>query len=233
MIDVATRRRAPELMDDPALDRLRHVQALRALRRVNRVSLAARRVWREVSRIQAARGGLIRVLDLACGGGDVVLDVARRARRSGFELHAHGADLSPVALEQARGAAGDLPGVDFFQLDARSDPIPADYDLITSSLFLHHLAEQDVIELLRRMAEATSYGLLVQDLRRTRLGYAFAWVGLHTLTRSDVARTDGLVSVRGAFTTAEVKELFTAAGLASAQIHSSWPQRFTVRWSHA
>ena len=51
--DLAVRRHQPELMDDPALDLELHREALGALRRINRVSLASRHVWREV---RALRG---------------------------------------------------------------------------------------------------------------------------------------------------------------------------------
>jgi hypothetical protein len=72
--------------------------------------------------------------------------------------------------------------------------------------------------------------LLVQDLRRTHLGYALAWLGLHTLTRSPVARRDGLVSVRAAFTLEEASALARRAGLAEAVVRPCWPQRFVLRW---
>jgi hypothetical protein len=80
------------------------------------------------------------------------------------------------------------------------------------------------------MAAATTRSLLIQDLRRTRLGYLFAWVGLHTLTRSDVARTDGLRSVLGAFSMDEIRKICGDAGLSSAKVDTGWPQRFTIGW---
>ena len=43
--DLGDRNREPELMDAPDLDPSRHIEALEALARVNRVSGVARRVW--------------------------------------------------------------------------------------------------------------------------------------------------------------------------------------------
>ena len=229
--DLAVRRRQAELMDDPALDPSRHAQALRALRRINRVSFTADRVWLEVRRVHARLDRPIRVLDLACGGGDVLLDVARRARKAAVPVELHGADVSPVAVQQARRQAAREAAVDVFELDVLSHPIPSGYDLITTSLFLHHLERNEAVDLLRRMADATESSLLVQDLRRTQLGYVFAWVGLHTLTSSDVARVDGLISVRSAFTTREVDDMCGDAGLAEAEVGRGWPQRFVIRWA--
>lgn len=251
--DLSDRSRSPELMDDPDLDRDRHHRALRALSRVNRVSLAGARLWREVKTLGREVARPVRVLDLACGGGDVLAYVAERARSEETPVTLHGGDVSPVAVERARARVGgedeewtwsaapaggehetdvvrDLD-LRFFEMDALEDDLPSGYDLVTSSLFLHHLERAEAIRMLRRMAMATERSIFVQDLRRTRLGYLLAWIGLHTLTRSDVARTDGLRSVRSAFTMAEVRSLCAEAGLQGAEVEARWPQRFTIRWT--
>jgi len=220
-------------MDAPALDRIRHLDALDALDRVNRVSLSDGRVWTEIVRL--ARNGVrpVRVLDVACGGGDVLLRVARRAMRAGVDVELHGCDLSPVALERARCRGGDAMGVTFHELDVSGVPLPRGHHLMCSSLFLHHLSWEGAARLLGAMAAASERVVLVQDLRRTRLGHLFARIGLGVLTHSDVARHDGLVSVAAAFTLVEAKALCREAGLESAEVSACWPQRFTLRWVRA
>jgi SAM-dependent methyltransferase len=222
-------------MDAEDLDPTRHVTALRALARVNRVSLVAARVWREVlhmRRISHDRGvGLpLRLLDVACGGGDVMVDVASRAHRAGVPLAVHGCDSSPVALEHARREA-ERRGVeaDFFARDVLAEGLPGGYDLVCSSLFHHHLSREDAVGLLRAMAEA-GHRVLVQDLLRGTLGYVLAWSGLRLLSRSDVARVDGPRSVRAAFTLSEVRIMAAEAGYVGAVVQRGWPERFILRW---
>ena len=222
-------------MDAEDLDPTRHVTALRALARVNRVSLVAARVWREVlhmSRISHDRGvGLpLRLLDVAGGGGDVMVDVASRAHRAGVPLAVHGCDSSPVALEHARREA-ERRGVeaDFFDRDVLAEGLPGGYDLVCSSLFHHHLAREDAVGLLRGMAEA-GHRVLVQDLLRGTLGYVLAWSGLRLLSRSDVAHVDGPRSVRAAFTLSEVRTMAAEAGYVGAVVQRGWPERFILRW---
>lgn len=217
-------------MDDSELERGRRLEALSALSRINRISLAGNRLWREIVTLKPEVKGPVRVLDLACGGGDLLNDVADKAQRLGLPVELRGCDLSEVAVERARAGAPRGGSIDFFQLDILEDDLPPDYDLVTSSLFLHHLERREAIRFLRRMGEATRRGIFVQDLRRTRLGYFLAWIGLRTLTRSDVARVDGLRSVRGAFTIAETRVLCAEAGLQGARVARRWPQRFTIRW---
>ena len=235
--DLTVRRRQAELMDDPSLDVDRHHRALGALARINRVSFAAGRVWRHVRGLAAARSRAIRVLDVACGGGDVLRALARRAAAEGVDIELHGCDLSPVALAYAERAVSevlaDAHTVHLFEHDVLADPLPGEYDVVVTSLFLHHLERTDAVGLLRKLGRAARARLLVQDLRRTRLGYAFAWVGLHTLTTSDVARVDGLRSVRAAFTMTEVRSMAEEAGLDGVTIDAVWPQRFALTWSCA
>ncbi len=231
---MSDRERVPELMDEPGLDADLHAEALEALARVNRVSATGRRVWHEVVRIHRRTGRPVRLLDVACGGGDVLLDVGRRAAQAGVPVELTGCDISVQALDFARGAF-ERRGleVDLHTSDALSGTLPADADLVSCSLFLHHLSDGEAEALLRSLSAGARDTLLVQDLRRTRLGYLFAFVGLHALTRSPVARIDGLRSVRAAFDVREVRGLCEAAGLRGCEIRTAWPQRFLIRWRRA
>ncbi len=220
-------------MDEPGLDPARHRRALDALERVNRASLTARRVWREVDALGRAGVRPVRVLDVACGGGDLLAEVERRARRSGLDVELAGCDLSPFALTRAEERVARSGRVSLTRVDVRDDALPGRHDLVCCSLFLHHLEAVDAVRLLRKMAEATDRALLVQDLQRSRLGYVLAWAGLRVLTTSDVARTDGPISVRAAFTAAEARALAADAGLVGAVVAPCWPERFTLRWARS
>lgn len=221
-------------MDDPGLDRAAHLHALRALGRAAAVSRTAATLWPAIE--HAARrqpGRPLRVLDIACGGGDVAVDVARRMAGAGIPGEVVGCDVSPVALAYATALAArkHAGSVRFVQLDVRRDPWPAECDVVLCSLFLHHLADDDAVFLLRRMAAAARQLVVVSDLRRSALGVLLAWAGCRLLSRSRVFHVDGMRSVRGAFTAAEALALARAAGLQTATIRSRWPQRFVLTWT--
>lgn len=225
--DLTHRRRRPELMDDPELPAVEHDRALRALARVNRVSGTVERIWSRLRALDGG-GGPLKVLDVACGGGDVMVALARRARRGGVRLEVHGCDVSPAAVDRARAAAR-AAGVagEFFPADALAGPLPGGYDLVVSTLFLHHLAQDDAVGLLGAMARA-GRRILVQDLLRTRAGWLLAWGGLRLLSRSRVAHVDGPRSVEGAFTLDEVRGLAGRAGVADVHLARVWPERFLL-----
>lgn len=218
-------------MDGLELERARHLAALDALERINRVSRTASRPWAEILECTVGEAATVRVLDIACGGGDVLHELARRSARRGLDVELHGCDLSPVALARAEERAPRGVPVRWHLLDVLEDRLPGSFHIVTSSLFLHHLERDSAVALLRAMASVTERVLLVQDLRRSRLGYVLAWLGLMALTRSDVARRDGLVSVRAAFTLPEARALTREAGLRNALVRPCWPQRFALRWA--
>ncbi|WP_457767400.1 methyltransferase domain-containing protein [Cyanobium sp. ULC082] len=223
----------PELMDQPGLDPRAHQAALQGLARINAFTRSAACVFPAIRRLaRQAPQRRLRLLDVACGGGDTVRAISRLARREGIDLEVHGCDISAEAVALA-GAAARAEGLEVhhFQADAIGAPLPGGYHLITTSLFLHHLREPDAEALLRSMAAATLDQLLVHDLIRSHLDLALTWIGTRLLSRSPIVHTDGPLSVAGAFQLDEVAQLAATAGLVGAQITRFWPERFLLSWS--
>lgn len=230
---LAERHRTPEVMDGPGLDPVEHARALRGLGRINWISRSAAILWPSIAGLASThRGRPIRVLDLASGGGDVPIALARRAASRRLDVRVEGSDASPEAVrfatEQARASGLSVP---FRVLDALRDPIPSGFDVISCSLFLHHLDRPEAARLLRAMGASAARLVLINDLARTRVGYGLAWAGCRLLSRSPVVHHDGPVSVAAAFTPAEALGLAIEAGLDGATVARRWPERFLLAWS--
>ncbi|MFM7041814.1 MAG: methyltransferase domain-containing protein [Planctomycetaceae bacterium] len=239
--------REPELMDDPGLPEAEHVVALAALARINAISRTCEQIARRVasrfdargrpaaSRLNAPPNSPLKVIDVACGGGDVTIGLAvRLGRLAALRGHAApeviGIDLSEVALERARRqAAARGVAVHFLAADITVAGCPP-CDVAVSSLFLHHLDDTTATRLLESLAVASRFGVVISDLIRSRLGLALAVVGTTLLSRSRVARVDGPRSVRAARTPAEYRALFAAAGMGTATVRRTWPERVIVDW---
>ena len=222
-------------MDDPTLNSNTHRHALASLRRINWLSRSDRTVWKEILRQARAnsRERPLTILDIAAGGGDLAIRLASLAERDGISVTIDGCDISPTALSFAtdQAAAAHRDNVRFFQCDALQQPFPQPkYDVVMCSLFLHHLNEADSILLLQRMKAAATQLILVDDLRRTRLGYWLAWLGCRILTRCHVVHVDGPMSVEGAITSNEALNIAAKAGLSNTVLQHHWPQRFTISW---
>jgi 2-polyprenyl-3-methyl-5-hydroxy-6-metoxy-1,4-benzoquinol methylase len=234
--DPMQRRRVPERMDDPALPEAEHRHALAGLARLNRVAAADRLAWHSVRRAaeRAARAGRpARVIDVACGAGDAIVRLSRRAAGAGLGIEWTACDASEVALrETARAAQAAGARVRTARADAVRGELPSGHDLVTCSLFVHHLDSADAVAALARMRAAAAAGAVI-DLDRTRTGLALAWAASRAFSRSAVVHFDATASVRAAWTPAEALGMARAAGIAGACVRRAWPERWVLTWGDA
>lgn len=231
--DLSERRLQPEWMDDPSIDPVEHRRALRGLRRINWISGTSSALFKAIYRRLPSGQTPCRILDLACGGGDVTRELQKRLTRSGISTVVDGCDLSPTAVSQAQHAAtrAGLP-CRFFSHDACRGDLPADYDCFTSMLFLHHLDDEAIVDLLRRMQEATPL-VVIDDLVRSAAGLFLAHVGARLLSRSPVVHLDGPRSVEGALTPEELQKSAERAGMVGACVTRRFPERMLLTWEKA
>lgn len=229
-MDLRHRNRQPELMDQPGLDPDAHAKALAGLRRINVLSRTVSHVWRPIERIAKQRDlNPVRVLDLASGGGDLAFQLAAVAKRRAVPAVIHGADISQTAVDYANELANGSD-VSFRVLDALGEQMPTDYDIITCTLFLHHLSREQAVILLSQAASGARHAVVVDDLIRSRVGYGLAWIGCRAVTRSPIVHFDGPVSVEGAFSMDEAGKIAEEAGLQDARLSRHWPERFQLVW---
>lgn len=227
------RRPALEEMDKPDIDAADLEGALRSLKRINVVAQSTRVFWPSIRSLLERHDGPapLRILDLGCGAGDICIRLEAQARRNGFELVADGCDMNPIAVAMARREA-DAAGARgaFFVCDVVHQEIPDEYDMVISSLFLHHLSDDDTRTVLKRSMYRARRQLLFSDLLRSRLGLALVYLATRTLTRSRVVHQDGVTSLRAAYTKREIERLALEAGLTRATVRRTWPERFLLDW---
>ena len=239
-MDLTHRDRQDELMDQPGLDEKDHRQALVGLQRVNRISLTASGLWKEISRIvQRQRLEKVQLLDVACGGGDLATWIAGQGERKGLKINVVGFDISPTAVAHAQrtAASARTSNVQFLVRDVLSESLETETgarcDIAMSSLFFHHLEDHENVRLLQKMVESTRHAVIIDDLRRTRFGYYLASIGCRILSRSRIVHVDAPLSVRAAYTSEEMRSLVKQARIedfGSCRIVNHWPQRLRMIW---
>jgi SAM-dependent methyltransferase len=231
-IDLSRRHRQPEIMDAPNLAPARFTETLRGLRRVNIVTRSTALMWPDLeAAVRRCAARPLRVLDVACGGGDVLIALWRRAKRAGLRVELVGCDVSPTAVQFASEAAARAEApIAFFRHDVTGDPLPDGFDMVMSTLFLHHLDDKEAIAFLHDAAAKSHDRLVIQDLVRSPLSYWFARLGTRVLLLSDICRLDGRTSVEGAFTQEEATSLAREAGLTRAEVVLRLPFRYLIRW---
>ena len=209
--------------------------ALKGLARLNYFSRSADILWPRIFSLAQQQGKeTLRILDIACGAGDVPLALCRKVESANLQVVIDGCDCNEHMVQFARNRAlASKKTCSFFQLDLLSQPLPSDYDVYTCSLFLHHLSDSNAKLLFEKLSHSTKQLLLVNDLSRSYSGYLLAWLATRLLTRSPVVHVDGPRSVRNAFTASEALKLAQQAGLRSATVEKKWPCRFLLSWERS
>jgi len=223
---------AVELLDGPLDDPAALAANLRDLRRVNRWLGGVALSVAGVDALAAHREHLT-LLDVGTGGADIPMALIERARRRGRRLRVVGIDSRPevlVAAVRARPAVASTEGLELRLGDGRSLPYPdASFDVAHASLVLHHLPPEAAETLLREMARVARLGVVVNDLDRSWLGWAGAWLLAHLLTADRYTRHDAPLSVRRAYRPEEMTGLLRAAGLVPVRtVRGAFGQRYAI-----
>lgn len=218
-------------MDLPDQDPAELATSLADLRRVNRWLGGTRVVMAHLVPMVRRLGRPCRVLDVATGSADIPLALAAWASGEGREVQVLATDLHAVTLEAARRATAHEPAVAVAEADALALPFDdGAFDFALCSTALHHFDERaDAVRVLREMDRVARHGVVVNDLARSRLALAGARLLAATVwRRHPVTRHDGPLSVRRAFTAAELRELAGEAGLTTARVHAHLPFRVAL-----
>jgi hypothetical protein len=211
---------AQELLDGPAP----FAERARSLDDVARLNgafggrlLTLRHVRRLLAHLPRTRPAT--VVDFGTGGADIPRALVRWARRAGRPIRVFALDRDAATLDVARGAVAGYPEIVLVQADALALPFrPGAVDLAISALTLHHLEPPAATAYLAAMNAVARAGVVVNDLARSRIAWALVWLVTRLLACGRMSRHDGPLSVRRAYTAAEVRGLCARAGLARARV---------------
>ena len=138
------------------------------------------------------------LLDVASASGDIPRAVQQRLARRGVRLSYALLDYDASHFHDNRGSRvrGNALALPF-----RDES----FDLVSCSLFAHHLEPEQLAVFVREALRVSRIGLLINDLRRSFLHLAFVYAG-KPLFRS-ITRHDSVASVWRSYTPTEMREM--------------------------
>ena len=161
------------------------------------------------------------VLEVASGDGYVMQTVANDLADKGIQIDVTLLDRAASHLPRN----GRMPKV---TADALSLPFrDGSFDLVVSSLFLHHLPPDQAGHFALETLRVCSTAVLVHDLIRHPLHLALAYAGV-PLYSSRITRNDAPASVWQAYTAEEVVGFFRLAGAADVRVQEQYLYRMGV-----
>jgi 2-polyprenyl-3-methyl-5-hydroxy-6-metoxy-1,4-benzoquinol methylase len=210
---------ADELLDRADNSDAEVRESLRDLERLNRHFGGVRTTLLHLRRMIAGiPHSPVTILDVATGGGDIPRAICRWARGRGLSVTIEALDRSAQAVAAATTWAAGYPEIRVHQAEAPPLAYPdRSFDVAISSLFLHHLTEDQGIRLLREMGRIARRGLIVNDLRRSRTARAVTALATRVLSPNRLTRHDGPLSILRGFRPEELRRMAAHAGLPRAR----------------
>lgn len=202
----------PETLDHLAPDDPAACRARRDLRRVNRVMGARAILERALARVAPrASATPLRVIELGCGDGLLMLDVARSRRSPLGAVELTLLDLQPIVKPEtfAAYAAAGWRARSLSQdvlTWAEGDATDERWDIVVANLFLHHFEGEALRRLLSGCARRAD-ALAACEPRRSRFALGASYLVV-LLGANHVTRRDAVLSVRAGFIDDELERVW-------------------------
>jgi len=167
----------------------------------------------------------ITIIDLGCGGGDILREVATFGKKHNYNFKLVGLDANPHTINYAKTLSQKYDNIEFKTIDIFSEAFKTlEYDLVLTTLFLHHFKEAELVSSLKPVLEKAKLGIVVNDLHRNKIAYYLFKLLCLTIKNKTIVE-DGLTSVLRGFKRKELEAISTKIN-ANYQIQWKWAFRF-------
>jgi 2-polyprenyl-3-methyl-5-hydroxy-6-metoxy-1,4-benzoquinol methylase len=226
MPDFSTRSSEAEIMDDLnctgyVLERtLRELEIINKWLGGNRITIDALEQLLE----SYPKDREITIVDLGCGGGDMLRIIDSWGKNKKFRLILTGIDANPNIVAFAKQNLAPYPHIQFQTLNIFSEEFRSQkYDIVIGTLFYHHFSNDQLIQFFRQLKKQVAIGFIINDIHRHWFAYYSIKLLTQSFSKSSMVKYDAPLSVLRAFKGRELRKMLerTAA------------ENFTIRWKWA
>lgn len=169
------------------------------------------------------------ICEIGCGGGDNLKVISYWCNERKISVKLAGIDINNDCIEYARENCSELKSVQFITSDYLlvdfSDTKP---DIIFSSLFCHHLNDEQFVDMMLWCKRNSGWGFFINDLHRNPV----AWYSIKFLSRlfskSYLVKHDAPLSVQRGFKRKELTGFLQKAGIRNYRIQWKWAFRWLI-----
>ena len=170
---------------------------------------------------------LLYIVEIGCGGGDNLRAIKEWALYIKLPVRLTGIDINEECIAYAREQKRN-EGIQFIHSDYRKVELMPRPDIVFSSLFCHHFTDEEMVEQLVWMKQASLLGFFINDLHRHPLAYYSIKILTTLFSRSYLVKNDAPLSVLRGFKKRDWKKLFARAGIENYQCRWRWAFRWLV-----
>ena len=229
LVDTSHRSSEMEIMDDFTMEGALFRDTLDKLEIINRFLGGNSVTINGLKKLlkNQSKNKTITIIDLGCGNGDILRDVAKFGRNNNYSFKLIGIDANLAAIEYAKELSKEYSELSFKTIDILSEDFKKQsYDVVLCTLFLHHFKNEELISFLKTTTNKATIGVVVNDLHRHKLAYyLFKLIGF--FIKNKMVRQDGLTSVLRSF---KKKDLENISKEIKVHFSIQWKWAFRYLW---
>lgn len=219
-----------EIMDDLTIQGQVIDFTLRELEVINRLLGGNRVTLNGVSRLLKGKiKSKVTIVDLGCGGGDILKLVAQWGRKNNQPMKLIGIDANPNIVAYAQSNSLTYPEISYEAINIFSKAFrQQQFDIVLATLFTHHFTDDELADLFQSLKKQSAIGIVINDLHR----HWFAFHSIAVLTRffskSYMVKADAPLSVLRAFRKHELENILDKAGIHAYSLRWRWAFRWQL-----
>jgi len=228
-VNTTYRSDAIEIMDDLSMDGALLIDTLHKLDTINKWLGGNAITLNGIKKLlkNHPKNKELTIIDVGCGSGDMLRQVAKYARKKDYVFKLIGVDANKCVIDHAEKISKKYPEISYLQQDIFSEEFKeSSYDIVLATLFFHHFKEDELVSLLNQIRQKASLGIVVNDLHRHALAY-YLFKLLSLGIKNEMVKQDGLTSILRGFKKEELEEISIKIN-AKSQI--AWKWAFRYQW---
>lgn len=228
MINLSSRILLPEKMDDPSVPYTEVSKALKELEIINQW-LGGYAVILDALASLNLKGSTVSLMDIGCGGGDALREIAEWGKRENVKLNLTGVDMNPLMIEYSELKSYRYTNIAFKAMNVWDEHFASQsQDIVLNSLFCHHFDDEELVLLVKRMMDISKKAVIINDIHR----HWFAYYSIKYITglfsKTYLVKYDAPLSVARSLTREEWETILQKAGARNYSIKWKWAWRWQI-----
>ncbi|MBT8280695.1 MAG: methyltransferase domain-containing protein [Muriicola sp.] len=234
MIGFKDRSEEDEMMDDLGLDANQIEAVLIDINKANTLLGGNRITLKAIQRlVQKFPQKTYRIVDMGCGDGSMLREVAEFCSKLGLPVELIGIDLNEKSIQVARNKSSSYQEISYLKGDILALNVSElKCDILLCTLTLHHFQNKEIVKFINKFAELAHIGVIINDLERNKIAYHLFKVFSAVFMKTKIAKNDGLISIKSGF---QKKELLSFSELLPEMQHDirrRWAFRYEWTFWH-
>lgn len=231
LLNTKQRTDKPEIMDDFSMKGAILQDALDKIARINQLLggnlLTLHGVEKLISKIP--NEAEIVILDVGCGNGDMLRNLADYGAKRNLNFKLIGIDANDFTIQYAQHLTKNYTNIsylcqDIFEVEFKQ----LKYDIVLCTLTLHHFKNNEIDGLLAVFQSNSKLGIVINDLERSAIAFRLFQALCFVFRLNSMSREDGLTSILRGF---KKKELIAFSDkLESVTYKIAWKWAFRYQW---